>query len=164
MSVAQTAPNGQIDRMHKTQTKPKDSLAMKLFPLLAAGALMAAAPAFAGDIEAGEKDFKKCKACHMVVSADGEEIYKGGKTGPNLYGVIGRVAGSDDGYKYGDGLKDAAEAGFVWTEDAIAAYVADPKAWLSDNGYTAKSKMSFKLKGGGEDVAAWLASVGPAAE
>ncbi|WP_423790521.1 c-type cytochrome, partial [Lentibacter algarum] len=80
---------------------------MKLFPLLAASALMAAAPAFAGDIEAGEKDFKKCKACHMVVSADGEEIYKGGKTGPNLYGVIGRVAGSDDGYKYGDGLKDA---------------------------------------------------------
>ena len=137
---------------------------MKLFPLLAASALMAAAPAFAGDIEAGEKDFKKCKACHMVVSADGEEIYKGGKTGPNLYGVIGRVAGSDDGYKYGDGLKDAAEAGFVWTEDAIAAYVADPKAWLSDNGYTAQSKMSFKLKGGGEDVAAWLASVGPAAE
>ena len=77
---------------------------MKLFPLLAAGALMAAAPAFAGDIEAGEKDFKKCKACHMVVSADGEEIYKGGKTGPNLYGVIGRVAGSYDGYKYGKGL------------------------------------------------------------
>ncbi|WP_438992249.1 c-type cytochrome [Lentibacter sp.] len=137
---------------------------MKISSLLAASVLMAAAPAFAGDIEAGEKDFKKCKACHMVVSADGEEIYKGGKTGPNLYGVIGRVAGSYDGFKYGSGLKEAADAGFVWTEDAMAAYVADPKAWLGDNGYATKSKMSFKLKGGGADVAAWLASVGPAVE
>ena len=136
---------------------------MKLFPLLAASALMAAAPAFAGDIEAGEKDFKKCKACHMVVSADGEEIYKGGKTGPNLYGVIGRVAGSDDGYKYGDGLKDAAEAGFVWTEDAMAAYAAAPKAWPSDNGYTAKTKMTFQLKRRGAALAASPARLGPAA-
>ncbi|MCW1954882.1 cytochrome C [uncultured Lentibacter sp.] len=135
---------------------------MKLFSLLAASAFMAAAPAVAGDIEAGEKDFKKCKACHMVVSAEGEDIYKGGKTGPNLYGVIGRVAGSYDGYKYGNGLKDAADAGFVWSEEALAAYVADPKAWLGDNGFATKSKMSFKLKDGGADVAAWLASVGPA--
>lgn len=137
---------------------------MKLFPLLAASALMAAAPAFAGDIEAGEKDFKKCKACHMIVADDGEVIFKGGKTGPNLYGIVGRVAGSQDGFKYGAGLKDAAAAEFVWTQEAIAAYVADTKAWLGDNGFTTKSKMSFKLKGGGEDVAAWLASVGPAAE
>ena len=137
---------------------------MKLFPLLAASALMAAAPGFAGDIEAGEKDFKKCKACHMVVSAEGEEIYKGGKTGPNLYGVIGRVAGSYDGYKYGKGLSAAQEEGFVWTEAELAEYVMDPKAYNEKHGWPNQSKMSFKLKGGGEDVAAWLASVGPAAE
>ena len=138
---------------------------MKTLTLLTAGALMVAAPAFAeGDIDAGEKDFKKCKACHMVVSDDGEEIVKGGKTGPNLYGVVGRVAGSVDGFKYGDGLKDAAAAEFVWTQEAIAIYTEDPKAWLSDNDFAAKSKMSFKLKGGGADVAAWLASVGPAME
>lgn len=137
---------------------------MKTLTLLAAGAFMAAAPAFAGDIDAGEKDFKKCKACHMVVSDEGEEIFKGGKIGPNLYGVIGRVAGSQDGFKYGNGLKEANEAGFVWTEEEIAVYVADTKAWLGDNGFANKSKMSFKLKGGGEDIAAWLASVGPAVE
>lgn len=137
---------------------------MKLFPLFAASALMAAAPAFAADIEAGEKDFKKCKACHMVVSADGEEIYKGGKTGPNLYGVVGRVAGTYEGFKYGDGLKDAAEAGFVWTESEIADYTHDAKDWLNRHEFTAKTKMSFKLKDGGEDIAAWLASVGPAVE
>ncbi len=118
-----------------------------------------AAPAFAeGDAAKGEKEFKKCKACHTIAADDDTVIFKGGKTGPNLYGVIGRVAGSSD-FKYGDGLKDAAAAEFVWTEEALAAYVADPKAWLGDQGYTAKSKMSYKLKKGGEDVAAYLASV-----
>ena len=139
---------------------------MKLKCALVAVLATAAAPALAaGDATKGEVVFNQCQTCHTVADADGKKLAgKGAKIGPNLYGVIGRVAGSDDGYKYGDGLKDAAEAGFVWTEDAMAAYVADPKAWLSDNGYTAKSKMSFKLKGGGADVAAWLASVGPAAE
>ena len=38
-----------------------------------------------GDISHGEKVFKKCSACHMIVS--------GGKNmiGPNLWGVIGRM-------------------------------------------------------------------------
>lgn len=133
---------------------------------VATAALIAlSAPAFAeGDAEAGEKAFKKCKACHMIVSPEGEEIFKGGKTGPNLYGIIGRTAGSVEDFRYKDGLKEAAEAGFVWTEEAVAAYVADPKAWLGDNGYAPKSGMSFKLKKGGEDVAAYLASVAPAPE
>jgi len=124
-----------------------------------------AAPAFAeGDVAKGEKAFKKCKACHMIVSDEGETIYKGGKTGPNLYGVVGRVAGSVDGFKYGNGLKDAAAAEFVWTEEEIATYTADAKKWLDGHGFAAKTKMSFKLKKGGEDVAAYLASVGPVME
>jgi cytochrome c len=133
--------------------------------MLTAAALIAlAAPAFAGDAENGEKEFKKCKACHMIVADDGTEIYKGGKTGPNLYGVIGRVAGSADGFKYGDGLSEANAAGFVWTAEAVAGFMTDPKTWLADQGYANKSKMSFKLRKGAEDVAAYLASVGPAAQ
>ncbi|WP_435140807.1 c-type cytochrome [Pseudopelagicola sp. nBUS_19] len=136
---------------------------MKLIIASAATMLALAAPAIAeGDVGKGEKGFKKCKSCHSVISPDGEAIVKGGKTGPNLYGVIGRVAGSED-FKYGSGLKEAAEAGFVWTEDTLAEYTKDPKKWLGKNGFAKKSKMSFKLKKGGEDVAAWLASVAPAA-
>ena len=60
-----------------------------------------AVPAFAeGDAAKGEKGFKKCKSCHMVVSDSGETIVKGGKTGPNLWGVAGRPAGSYEGFKY----------------------------------------------------------------
>ena len=139
---------------------------MKLFPLLAAGALMAAAPTFAGDIEAGEKDFKKCKACHMVVSADGEEIYKGGKTGPNLYGVFGRQAGSLEGFKYGKDLVAAGAAGLVWDEAQFVEYVQNPAAFLKANlnKPNAVAKMAFKLKDAAtaEDVYAYLAQFGAA--
>ena len=36
----------------------------------------------------------------MVQAPDGTDIVKGGKTGPNLYGVVGRKAGSEEGFKY----------------------------------------------------------------
>lgn len=135
---------------------------MKTVYAVVAAAVALAAPAFAeGDPAKGEKEFKKCKSCHTIVSPEGEEVFKGGKTGPNLYGVVGAVAGSAD-FKYGDGLKDANAAGFVWTEEALAAYMADAKGWLGANGFAEKTKMTYKLKKNGEHVAAYLASVAPA--
>ncbi|WP_371224354.1 c-type cytochrome [Roseovarius sp. 2305UL8-3] len=132
---------------------------MKTLLTATATILALAAPAMAeGDAEKGKKVFNKCKACHMVKSDDGEAIVKGGKTGPNLYGVIGRVAGSVEDFKYGAGLVDANEDGFVWSEDELVAYAEDPKGWLEAKGYTAKSKMTFKLKKDGADVAAFLAA------
>ena len=47
-----------------------------------------------------QADFGKCKACHSIIAADGTDIVKGGKTGPNLFGVIGRPVGSLDGFTY----------------------------------------------------------------
>lgn len=135
----------------------------KLFALTAA-ALLATTSAYAGDAAKGEKDFKKCKACHTISNGD-EVIFKGGKTGPNLYGVIGHVAGANPDFtKYGDDLVAAGAAGLVWTEELLIEYVKDPKAFLSAQLDTAaKSKMSFKLKDG-TNVAAYLASVGPVVE
>lgn len=132
----------------------------KLFALTAA-ALLASTSAYAGDATKGEKDFKKCKACHTIANGD-EVIFKGGKTGPNLYGVLGRTAGAaEDFTKYGDDLVAAGAAGLVWTEELLVEYVKDPKGFLSAQLDTAaKSKMSFKLKDA-TDVAAYLAAVGP---
>lgn len=124
--------------------------------------LALAAPAFAaGDAAKGEADYKKCKACHMIVADDGTEIQKGGKTGPNLYGVIGRqVAGLAD-FKYGPSIAAVGAKGVVWDEAMLAAYVADPGKWLKEQtgDAAAKSKMTFKLAKGGEDMAAYLASL-----
>jgi cytochrome c len=135
---------------------------MTKFILLAAiSAAALANPAVAGDAAAGEDTFKKCKACHSVISPDGTEIQKGGRTGPNLYGIIGRAVASDPDFKYGDGILALGATGAVWDEASLAAYVADPGAYLKSSlgDDAAKSKMSFKLAAGGEDVAAYLASV-----
>jgi cytochrome c len=131
--------------------------------LALAGLGLAGFPAWAGDAAKGEADFNKCKACHSIVADDGIAIVKGGKTGPNLYGVIGRPVASVADFKYGDGILAAGATGAVWDEASLALYTADPAAWLQgitgDAG--AKSKMSFKLAAGGENVAAYLASVKP---
>ncbi|MDM7932405.1 cytochrome C [Tabrizicola sp.] len=134
---------------------------MTKFILLAATVVALGAPAFAADPAAGEDAFKKCKACHSVVAPDGTEIQKGGRTGPNLHGVIGRAIASDPDFRYGDSLAALGATGAVWDAASFAAYTADPagylKSALGNDG--AKSKMSFKLASGGEDIAAYLTSV-----
>ncbi|MGO4915145.1 c-type cytochrome [Pseudogemmobacter sp. W21_MBD1_M6] len=139
------------------------------FALIVAATLLAA-PAFAdshagsGDPEAGEDVFKKCKACHSVTADDGTAIVKGGKVGPNLYGIAGRTAGAVPGFKgYSSSMAAAGEKAVVWDEVNFVKYVQDPSGFLKeatgDDG--AKSKMAFKLNKGMEDVYAYLASVGP---
>lgn len=134
---------------------------------LAAGSVFAAEHA-TGDAEAGEKVFSKCKACHSVVDAEDNVIVKGGRNGPNLYGVYTRTAGTLDGFKYGKSLVEAGEAGLAWNEVDFVKYVEDPRDFLRDylDDKKAKSKMSFKLKDEQDraDVWAYLVSVGPAAE
>jgi cytochrome c len=137
---------------------------MTKFILLAATAALMAGPALAGDPAAGEAEFRKCKACHSVIAPDGTEFQKGGRTGPNLYGIIGRAVAADpDHSSYGESLVALGATGAVWDEASFAAYVADPAAYLKsalgDDG--AKSKMSFKLASGAEDIAAYLVSVSP---
>ena len=120
-----------------------------------------------GDTMAGEAIFKKCKECHSIVDPEGGVVQKGGKVGPNLYGLYGRTAGenADFGAKFGGSIKEAGEKGLIWNENNFVDYVADPKKFLAtfldDN--SAKSKMGFKLKKetDARNVWAYLVSVGP---
>lgn len=137
-------------------------------PVLTAALLgLLAAPAFAeGDAAKGEKAFNKCKSCHAVISDTGEKIVKGGKTGPNLWGVVGRTAGTYEGFRYGDDLVAAGEGGLVWDLENFTSFTQDPRGFLRshlDNS-KAKTKMSFKLKKGAEDIYAFLAQFSPAPE
>ena len=123
----------------------------------------------AGDAEAGKKVFNQCQTCHVVADADGNVLAgKNAKTGPNLYGIIGRPAASYEGFKYGEGIQEAAAKGLVWDEENLTAYVQDPTTFLEEvtgNG-KAKSKMVFKVKKEDDaaNVAAFLASLSPAAQ
>ena len=116
----------------------------------------------AGDAAAGEDLFgKRCRSCHMIVDDSGATIVKGGRTGPNLYGVIGREAASVEDYRYKKSIEEAGEKGLVWDEASFEAYVQDPtgfhRDYLDDKG--ARSGMTFKLREGAPDVYAYLASL-----
>lgn len=132
---------------------------------LAFGSL--ALPALAeGDAAAGEKVFRQCQACHVVVNDAGETLAgTKAKVGPNLYGVAGRTAGTVEDFKYSDFMVAAGEAGLVWNEEDFLKYVNDPTAFLKD--YTgdskARGKMTFKLKKEDQarDVWAFLVSLAP---
>jgi len=127
--------------------------------------LPAAAQDLAGDPAKGEAEFKKCKACHMIQDDSGTDIVKGGKTGPNLYGVFGRPYAAEEGYKYGEGLLELAEKNpdHVWNEEHLIAYVTDPTAYVKEHtgDKAAKSKMTFKLNKNQADVVAFLAQHSP---
>lgn len=131
--------------------------------IIAGVVAIVAAPAFAeGDIATGEKTFRKCKACHMI--ADGDDvIVRGGKIGPNLFGIIGMTAGTVPDFRYGKSIVEAGGAGLVWNEDNLAAYLANPTSFLKETlgKNNAKSSMNFRLNKGGADVAAYLASLAP---
>ncbi len=117
---------------------------------------------FAADAANGEALFKKCSSCHTI--GDGAE----NGVGPQLTGVVGRAAGSVEGYKYGKSLVAAGEAGLVWTEEELSAWLVNPKKYLRAKleDKKAKSKMSFKLKKEEEraDVIAYLATFSEPAE
>ncbi len=102
---------------------------MKKYVVLAAAAagILMALPAQAGDAKAGEKVFRKCKSCHYV---DQEK----NKTGPHLVNIIGRAAGSVDGFKYSNAMKDS---GLTWDEATLAEFLKKPKAYIKG------TKMAF---------------------
>jgi cytochrome c2 len=76
-----------------------------------------------GDAAHGEVVFNKCKACHAVDEAKN-------KVGPYLVGVFGRPAGTAEGFKYSQAMKDS---GVTWNEQTIAEYLADPRGYIKGN-------------------------------
>jgi len=146
---------------------------MKISILAAAATMALAAPVFAdghasGDAEAGEAAFgKNCKSCHMIVDAEGETIVKGGKAGPNLYGIYDRVLGSVEDFRYSKGIVALGETGAVWDEASFVAWTKDPSGYLTEElGKRERSKMSYKLRDEQDaaDIWAYLVSVGPEVE
>jgi len=73
----------------------------------------------AQDIEAGQKSFNKCRACHQVGEGAKNVV------GPLLNGLMGRKSGTIEGYNYTDANKNS---GIIWDDKVFAEYIKDPKA------------------------------------
>jgi cytochrome c len=76
------------------------------------------------DREYGARLAMQCRACHSF-EPGGPSI-----SGPNLYGVFGRAVGGVDGYPYSQAL---AQADFIWTPEALDAWLAQPTRFLPGN-------------------------------
>lgn len=82
------------------------------------------AAAMAADAEAGKTVFNKCKVCHQIGEGAKNAV------GPNLTGVIGRKAGTAEGFNYSEAMKGA---GWTWDEAILKEYLADPKKKVPGN-------------------------------
>lgn len=100
-----------------------------------------------GNAAEGEKVFRKlCSACHVVQAGQN-------KLGPSLHAIVGRKAGTVDGFRYSDANKNSA---VVWTNDKLDPYLKDPKAFMPGN------RMAFagvKKDDERKDLIAYLASL-----
>ncbi|MDV7269735.1 c-type cytochrome [Thioclava sp. A2] len=72
-------------------------------------------------VEAGETLFRtECHRCHAVDATDPSY-------GPLLDGILGRKAGTYEGYEFSEALKGA---GFVWTAGALRAWMEENDAFV----------------------------------
>jgi cytochrome c len=72
----------------------------------------------------GQQAFNNaCRTCHMVREGDN-------RLGPNLHGIVGRKAGSLPDYGFSSAMK---EAGFVWDEEKLDRFIANPDEVVPGN-------------------------------
>lgn len=85
-----------------------------------------------GDIDEGQKQFRRCASCHMV----GDDAVN--RVGPVLTTIFGAPIAGDPNFRYSNALRDAGDAGAIWDHDALDAFLAKPRDYLPGN------KMSFR--------------------
>ncbi len=103
----------------------------------------AATTALAGDPAKGKRVWNKCRACHVLDKPTN-------RVGPHLVGIIGRLSGSVEGYKYSDANK---ASDIVWTPENLTAYLEKPKAFMPG------TKMAFPGLRKPEDIQNLLAYI-----
>lgn len=104
------------------------------------------------NVEQGAIVSKKCAACHNF------EQGAGNKQGPELYGVVGRVMGSHEGFTYSEAMKAHQAAGDTWTYENLNHFLTSPKGFIDG------TKMNFpgiKADGDRANLIAYLASISP---
>ncbi|NCF15850.1 MAG: c-type cytochrome [Gammaproteobacteria bacterium] len=75
----------------------------------------------------GEKQAQICKACHSLNDGGPNMI------GPALHGFFGTEVGSRGGFEYSAVMRNA---DFVWTPEALNAWLAQPGRFLPGNRMT----------------------------
>ncbi|CAN7375969.1 c-type cytochrome [Phenylobacterium sp. LjRoot225] len=84
-------------------------------------ALAGAGAAAAGDVRRGREVYAACASCHEPgLNA----------LGPPLKGVVGRTAGTLEGFRYSNAMR---RSGIVWTPETLSRFIADPQGQVKGN-------------------------------
>jgi cytochrome c len=116
--------------------------------LAAAIAAVGAGTSRAADIAKGEAAYvRQCAICHT--------IDKGGdhRLGPNLFGVVGRRAGTAPGFKYTNAFRTIAT--FEWNEGLLGPWIALPAVMVPGTAMGVFPGVSDRDK---DDIVAYLAA------
>lgn len=73
-----------------------------------------------GDVEAGRRVFARCRSCHVLDEGVN-------RVGPSLYGIIGREAGTVEGFRYSEANQTS---GVTWTEQNLFDYLENPREYI----------------------------------
>jgi cytochrome c len=92
-------------------------------PIFALLSLSAAAVADTGGGDAQITFNNSCRTCHSINEGDH-------RLGPSLHGVVGRKAGSIEGYAFSPAMQSA---GIVWSEENLDRFIASPDAVVHGN-------------------------------
>jgi cytochrome c len=87
-------------------------------------ALALCSHAHAGNPTQGATIFRAtCGVCHIARS-DASRADLATRIGPNLWGVVGRKAGTSKGFAYSYAMRSS---GVSWTDDQLRRYIAEPQ-------------------------------------
>jgi len=97
----------------------------------------------AGDAKRGEELYARCAACHALAFD---------RVGPRHCGLLGRRAGSVQGFEYSAAMK---KSGIVWNAKTLDRFIADPPKSLPG---TTMTYAGIKDPAERADLIAYLAS------
>ena len=87
-------------------------------------ALALSGQAHAGNPTQGATIFRAtCGVCHIARS-DASRADLATRIGPNLWGVVGRKAGTSKGFGYSYAMRSS---GVTWTADRLRRYISEPQ-------------------------------------
>lgn len=105
--------------------------------------------ALAQDVENGQSVFRQCRACHQI-GATAKNL-----VGPQLTGIVGRKAGTVEGFNYSEANKAAGAKGMVWDEATLLKYLENPLQFMPG---TKMAYAGVKDEGDRKDLIAYLKS------
>jgi cytochrome c len=119
-----------------------------LLTMAAVIAALSTAAAHAADVAKGQAAFvRQCAICHT--------IDKGGENriGPNLFGIVGRRAGTMQGFRYTNAFRTTAT--FEWTEGLLGPWISLPSVMVPGTAMGNFPGVSDRDK---DDIVAYLAA------